>query len=125
MGGSLGKRAMLSVTVGTSPETYAFDGRSGDINLMLWPIHFTLAYVGYSVVEPFIAYGVEAGLRYATVVARLTTVAQEFRRTLADLQERPTIPFNRMSEWGADGRINPDAPVYSAFVRHRESLELK
>ena len=61
----VGKRAMLSVTVGTSRETYAFDGRSGDIDLMLWPVNFTLAYVGYDVLTPFVAYGVEAGLRYS------------------------------------------------------------
>ena len=30
-----GKRAMISVTVGTSAETYAFDGRSGDIDLLV------------------------------------------------------------------------------------------
>ena len=42
-----GKRAMLSVTVGTSRATYEHDGRSGDIDLMLWPVNFTLAYVGY------------------------------------------------------------------------------
>ena len=29
----VGKRAMLSVTVGTSRETYMHDGRSGDIKL--------------------------------------------------------------------------------------------
>ena len=33
-----GKRALLSVTVGTSRATYEHDGRSGDINLMLWPV---------------------------------------------------------------------------------------
>jgi putative NADPH-quinone reductase len=35
----VGKRAMLSVTVGTSRSTYEYDGRSGDIDLMLWPVH--------------------------------------------------------------------------------------
>src|SRR5260370_2234480 len=64
----LGKRAMLSVTVGTSPQTYAFDGRSGDIDLLFWPVNFTLAYVGYSILAPFVAYGVEAGLRYSDAV---------------------------------------------------------
>ena len=61
----VGKRAMLSVTVGTSRSTYEHDGRSGDIDLMLWPVNFTLAYVGYEVLAPFVAYGVEAGLRYS------------------------------------------------------------
>ena len=48
----VGKRALLSLTVGTSPETYAFDGRSGDIDLLLWPVNFSLAYVGYTVLAP-------------------------------------------------------------------------
>jgi hypothetical protein len=51
-------------------------------------------------------------------------VADDLRRQFADLDERPTISFNRMAEWGADGRIKSDAPVYSLFVRHREILEL-
>ena len=77
-----GKRAMLSVTVGTSPETYAYDGRSGDIDLMLWPVNFTLAYVGYTVLTPFVAYGVEAGIRYSdpgAVEKRLSTCSSPRR----------------------------------------------
>ncbi|HEY9548741.1 MAG TPA: NAD(P)H-dependent oxidoreductase, partial [Kiloniellaceae bacterium] len=73
----VGKRAMISVTVGTSRETYAHDGRSGDIDLLLWPVNFSLAYVGYTVLDPFVAYGIEAGLRYsdpATVEKRLRAV---------------------------------------------------
>ena len=41
---------------------------------MLWPINFTLAYVGYDVLAPFVAYGVEGRLRYSdqsTIDARL------------------------------------------------------
>ena len=60
---------MLSVTVGTSEATYAHDGRSGDIDLLLWPVNFSLAYVGYTVLAPFVAYGVEAGLRYSDPAA--------------------------------------------------------
>jgi NAD(P)H dehydrogenase (quinone) len=123
-----GKRAMLSLTVGTSPETYAHDGRSGDISLMLWPVNFTLAYVGYTVLEPFVAYGVEAGLRYsdpAVIAARLERVVADFRMTLGDLDRRPVVPFNRKSEWGADGRIVPDAPVHSPFIRRKAKLEIE
>lgn len=123
----VGKRAMLSVTVGTGPETYAHDGRSGDIDLMLWPVNFSLAYLGYTVLDPFVAYGVEAGLRYsdpAVVEARLKAVVSDFRATLADVDRRPAVPFNRKAEWGPDDRIIPGAPVYSAFIRHRRDLEL-
>ena len=92
----LGKRAMLSVTVGTSAETYGFDGRSGDIDLLLWPVNFTLAYVGYSVLRPFVAYGVEAGLRYSdasVVEARLKRVEQDLDATLRGLDQRAGRPL--------------------------------
>ena len=123
----VGKRAMLSVTVGTSPETYAHDGRSGDIDLLLWPVHFSLAYVGYTVLQPFIAYGVEAGLRYSdptAIAERLKRVEADLVARLAALDRVPSIPFNRMAEWGADGRVVASAPAYSPFVRHRKDLDL-
>jgi len=121
----VGKRAMLSVTVGTSRETYAFDGRSGDIDLMLWPVNFSLAYVGYEVLRPFVGYGVEAGLRYSepeTIEKRLSGVVADFKAELTKTDSRETLPFNRMAEWGADGRILPGAPVHSAFIRRKEQL---
>jgi NAD(P)H dehydrogenase (quinone) len=119
----VGKRAMLSVTVGTSAETYAYNGRSGDIDLLLWPINFSLAYVGYQVLEPFVAYGVEAGLRYsdaATIEARLQAITADWTATLTHLADRPIVPFNQMAHWGSDGSIKPDAPVYSPFMRHQK-----
>jgi NAD(P)H dehydrogenase (quinone) len=123
-----GKRAMLSLTVGTSAETYAFDGRSGDIALMLWPVNFSLAYVGYTVLEPFVAYGVEAALRYsdpAAIAARLENAVADFGTTLTGIDRRPILPFNRKAEWGADGRIVPGAPVHSAFIRRKAKLDLE
>jgi NAD(P)H dehydrogenase (quinone) len=124
----VGKRAMLSVTVGTSRNTYAHDGRSGDIDLMLWPVNFSLAYVGYDVLAPFVAYGVEAGLRYSdpmVVEQRLRAIVDDFCATLPGVRERTTIPFNRKDEWGEDGRIIPGTPVYSPFVRRKQHLELE
>jgi len=123
-----GRRAMISVTVGTSPETYAFDGRSGDIDLLLWPVNFSLAYVGYAVLAPFVAYGVEAGLRYSdasVVEARLKRVAEDLGAALRALDGRGVIPFNRMAEGGADGKIVPGAPVHSPFIRRKRDLALE
>jgi len=113
--------------VATNADTYSHDGRSGDIDLLLWPVQFSLAYVGYAVVAPFIAYGVEAGLRYsdpATIETRLKRVAADFTQTVIDVDRRPVIPFNRMAEWQPSGRIAEDAPVYSPFIRHRRNLDL-
>ncbi len=124
----VGKRAMLSVTVGTSHATYEHDGRSGDIDLMLWPVNFTLAYVGYEILAPYVAYGVEAGLRYsdpAAVEDRLRAVVTDFRAALPRAAHRETVPFNRMEEWGPDGRIAQGAPVHSPFVRRKQRLDLE
>jgi NAD(P)H dehydrogenase (quinone) len=121
------KRAMLSITVGTSAETYAHNGRSGDIDLMLWPINFTLAYVGYKVLEPFIAYGVEAGISYSNpevIEQRLNSIEQELTDRCRALDSIPEVPFNLKEDWGSDGRIKPTAPVYSPFIRHSEKLKL-
>jgi hypothetical protein len=49
---------------------------------MLWPVNCSLAYVGYSVLAPFVAYGLEADrLRYsepAVVEERLSTIVDDF-----------------------------------------------
>ena len=124
----VGKRAMLSVTVGTSEATYAHDGRSGDIDLLLWPVNFSLAYVGFTVLRPFVAYGVEAGLRYSdpTAIAdRLRGIEAAWAETVARPERIATVPFNAMAHWGADGRIVADAPAYSPFIRHKDHLTLE
>lgn len=123
----VGKKAMISVTVGTSEATYAHDGRSGDIDLLLWPINFSLAYVGFEVLDHFVAYGVEAGLRYSdseTVDARLKQIAIDWSIYLQKVEAIPSIPFNKMAHWGADGHIVPGAPVYSPFIRRKKALDL-
>ena len=123
----VGKRAMLSVTVGTNPETYAYNGRSADIDLLLWPVNFSFAYVGMTVLAPFVAYGVEAGLRYSgadVLAARLQRIESDLAARMHRIDQSPTIPFNRMSEWGDLGRMKPDAPAYTPFIRHREKLDL-
>jgi NAD(P)H dehydrogenase (quinone) len=122
------KRAMISVTVGTSEATYAHNGRSGDIDLLLWPINFSLAYVGFEVLHHFVAYGVEAGLRHSdspTVDARLAKITTEWSSLLHNLDSIPSIPFNKMAHWGTDGFITPDSPVYSPFIRRKKTLQLE
>jgi len=121
------RKALVSVTVGTSPETYHHNGRSGDIDLMLWPVHFSIAYVGFQVLTPHVAYGVEAGLRYSddkVVEQRLRDIETKYVERLQNIENENAIPFNKMSEWGDDGHIKESAPVYTPFIRHNKNLEL-
>ncbi len=122
------KRAMLSITVGTSQETYAYNGRSGDIDLMLWPVNFTLAYVGYKVLEPFVAYSVEAAISYsnpALIEQRLKNIEKNLANRCRCLDDVAEVPFNLMEHWGNDGRIKSSAPTYGPFIRHSKKLELE
>jgi NAD(P)H dehydrogenase (quinone) len=83
--------------------------------------------VGFALLCPFIAYGVEAGQRYsdsAVLGERLKRVEAEVEARLTALDQVPLIPFNRMAEWGADGRVVASAPAHSPFIRHRQALDL-
>jgi NAD(P)H dehydrogenase (quinone) len=53
----LGRRAMLSVTVGGPHSMYGADGLNGNIEMLLYPIqHGMLRFVGFDVLPPFISW---------------------------------------------------------------------
>jgi NAD(P)H dehydrogenase (quinone) len=55
----VGKRAMLVLTASAPAAAFYPDGRSGDMERVLWPIHAgVLALCGYAVLPPFIAHGI-------------------------------------------------------------------
>jgi len=55
----VGRRAMLTITASAPAAAFMPDGRSGDMERVLWPIHGgVLALCGYSVLPPFIAHGI-------------------------------------------------------------------
>jgi len=54
-----GKRAMLAFTASAPAVAFYPDGRNGDMERVLWPLHAgVLALCGYSVMPPFIAHGI-------------------------------------------------------------------
>src|SRR5699024_10108284 len=52
-GHSRGKQALISTTTGAPAVAFGPDGRCGDLDLVLWHIHFSLSYVGFTVLPPF------------------------------------------------------------------------
>jgi len=76
-----GKKAMLAVTVGGTADAYSDDGIYGPIADLLRPInHGVLAFCGFDVVEPFIAFApgrkshAERQRMLAAYARRLTTI---------------------------------------------------
>jgi NAD(P)H dehydrogenase (quinone) len=122
-----GKHALLSVTAGAPEATYEPDGRNANIELVMWPSCFTLYYVGFTVHRPFVSFGVEGGVQYsgaAEMLERLGRHKQAFKERLSKIDAETTMEFNTWKHWNAEGRLRPDAPSFSAFIRHPDSAEV-
>jgi NAD(P)H dehydrogenase (quinone) len=115
-----GKRAMLSVTTGGPEATFKYNGRNGDIDHLLWPLNFTLYYLGFEVLDPFVAFGVYAAWQASSDeqrAARLTRYLQQYQDVLRTLKARRAMTFNTWSDWDEQGRLKPGVAGFSPFMR--------
>lgn len=126
-GSMRGKKALLVSTAGASMQACAPNGRDGDMRLMLWPLMYSLHYVGFDVLEPHLIYGVRGGLvadEEKRQRDQLTQQSLEYQAKLARWTDWPSVLFNRNEDF-TDGQVlKPDAPVYSPFVRHAEVADI-
>lgn len=116
-----GKRAMLSVTAGASAEACAHDGQEGDTRLILWPINYSLRYLGFTVLEPALITGVRRGLTGKDAVAQkrhLEACLRRHRVWFTNVGAIPVIGFNRADDFDERRKLKSYAPVYSPFIRH-------
>lgn len=117
-----GKRALICATTGASAAESGPDGKEGDIRLLLWPVAQTLRYLGFTVLQPELVHGVHGyfeGAEEAALRARLAGVLDGQRALLDGLADRPLMRFNADTDFDADGRLKPDSPSHSPFIRHR------
>jgi NAD(P)H dehydrogenase (quinone) len=90
-----GKRAMLSLTVGAPEAAYSCNGLYGSIATILYPLsHGILAFVGFSVLEPFVVYG-PGRLDAAGRAAELA----RFRERIGNLYGSPVLPAVRSDDY--------------------------
>lgn len=104
-----GRRALLSVTSGAPAAAFEAGGRGGgDMTQLLWPIHYSLHYMGFTVLPPFVAHGVQGhGYAYADAGA-FTQHLEERRqaweaRVVALPDDRP-LAFPGWNDWDEEGR---------------------
>lgn len=106
-----GKRALVSLTTGTSEDTYAPDGIDGAILDVLWPVHNgLLRYVGFDVLEPFVTYAP----RQQSEEER-TEVLAEYARQLSLIDARAALFFHPKSDYAANERLLPGVVARSGF----------
>lgn len=118
-----GKSALFCVTTGSSAVQNAADGKEGDAQMLLWPLAQSLRYLGFTVLRPVIVSGVHSYHK----AAASDDLAQRLRRTLrhhpeliAGFDDLPQLRFNIDGDFTQAGKLKPDAPSYSYFIRHGE-----
>ena len=108
-----GKRALLSVTTGGPAHTFSPFGRGGPIERLLWPIHYSLHYMGFDVLAPFVAHGVQGGgIAYQDTAAfedHLDQLKNRWAARLKRIDDSTAIPFTGWADW-EDGILACDHP---------------
>ncbi|MEP1931688.1 MAG: NAD(P)H-dependent oxidoreductase [Roseibium sp.] len=116
------KKSLFCVTTGSKAAESNFDGKEGDVQMLLWPLAYTLRYLGMTVLKPKLIHGVHGYFRgdaERTLETRLKSSLSDHKQTIADFDTLPEIPFNSDTEFDEGGRLKSDAPIHSLFIRHK------
>jgi len=114
-----GKRALVSVTTGTSAETYMPDGIDGALLDILWPVHNgLLRYSGFDVLPPFAAH-MPGKLDHAERQTQLERYADHLRqiRTVKPLFFHPRTDYDNCE------RLLPEIAPRSGFQHQPADIE--
>jgi len=96
-----GRRAMLSFTTSAPPTSSLPDGRNGDLERTLWPLHAgVLALCGYDVLQPFVAHAV----RWVDPDHR-QVLLEAYRQRLLHIGDDQALVFHKLGDYGPDGRL--------------------
>ena len=115
------KAALFCVTTGATAAESGPDGKEGDTRLLLWPAAQTLRYCGFEVLEPVLVHGVHGynrGDRLEAMEARLRAALDRQAELIAGFDDHPRMAFNADSDFDDKGRLRPDRPSVTPFIRH-------
>jgi NAD(P)H dehydrogenase (quinone) len=88
-----GRRALISVTTGGTPERFRPEDVYGPVDQVLWPVRrLVLEYMGYEVEDPFVCYGVprvEAAQRDTYLAQWRERILASAARPVADISLDP------------------------------------
>ncbi|MXN65123.1 flavodoxin family protein [Stappia sp. GBMRC 2046] len=103
-----GRRAIVSLTTGAPAAAMGPGGRGGDIERLLWPVHYSLHYMGFSVLPPFLAFGVAGhGYSYADdgdFDALMKEHLENWESRLGAIERDEPLSFPGWGDWDGEGR---------------------
>ncbi len=106
-----GRTALCSITTGAPEVAFGRDSRAGDIERILWSTHFSLHYMGFHVLPPFVAFGIQGhGYAYADEDSnnrRLIRYRETWMERLKGLDRNTPLTFPVWDDWDEDGRAKP------------------
>lgn len=102
-----GRKAICSVAIGAPEAAFGGGGRGGDLEAMFWPIHYSLYYMGFTVLPPFFTYGIQ---NYAGVVLdeqafrqHLEGYKTQWADLLGHIDDLDEIRFPGWDDWDEHG----------------------
>nr|WP_245398631.1 NAD(P)H-dependent oxidoreductase [Oceaniglobus trochenteri] len=111
---------LFCVTTGARANESGPDGREGNWQMLLWPLAQTFRYLGATVKAPVAVHGVHGyhtGAAQEALQARLSDTLARQAGLIAGWNDRANLSFNADSDFDASGRLRPDAPSHSPFIR--------
>ena len=112
-GGMRGKRALVSITTACSPEMVQADGLLAHLDINLWHLqHGTLAYAGFEVLEPSVAWAI-----HYTDDERRRGYVDTWRRRLEAIEHEAPKPMHALADFDSSWRLKPG--IEPRTVGHR------
>lgn len=106
-----GRRAVCSVTSGAPAAAFGPGGRGGDIETLLWPIQYSLHYMGFSVLPPMLSFGVQGpGYSYQSeddLARHLQERLDSWGARVPRLLREAPLRFPGWDDWDKEGRAMP------------------
>lgn len=116
------KKVLFCVTTGAPANESAHNGKEGDIQMLLWPLAYTLRYLGMTILRPKVIAGVHGYFRDDSKVRlenRLKNELSGHQQTITIFDSLPEIQFNADSEFDDNNQLKPEANSHSYFIRHK------
>lgn len=109
-----GRRAICSITTGAPARAFGPGSRGGDLVTLLWPIEYSLYYMGYAVLPAFVAHGIQGpGFTYEAddrFREQLDATRKAWAHRLQTLEQQSPIAFPGWADWDDGGALaHPDA----------------
>lgn len=106
-----GRKAICSVTTGAPRTAFGPGSRGGDMDRILWSTHYSLHYMGFLVLPPFVAFGVQGhGYSYTDEDdndRRLGLHREHWKKRLLTLDRDMPLKFPGWEDWDEGGRAKP------------------